>query len=383
MMASRTALLLAAHVTLAAAFAPIPTAPAKLVHGKAAANRGPRALSGLTMAMDRISRRQASALGGAAVAGALWVPSASIPANAATTTEKVAAVPLAPVEFGKIGGEMDCAKVLTGMWQLSGSHGYRPSKDKVVKSMKEQVEAGFTTFDLADHYGPAEQMTALFKKQHPELWAKSQFFTKWVPMPGDMSRKVVEAAIDTRLQRMGTDRLDMLQFHWWDYGSRAQYMEALGHMQDMVTEGKIRHLALTNFDTENLKAIKDAGIKVVSNQVQYSVLDKRPAALMGPYCEKNDVKILAYGTVLGGFLSDKYVGKALDEKDFDTVSKRKYYNMIRQWGSWELFQELLAEMKSVADKHQARAPRRAKAPSPHSTLISVRQPHATLVSDVR
>ena len=57
--------------------------------------------------------------------------------------------------------------------------------------------------------------------------------------------------------------------------------------------------------------------------------------------------------------------------------------VVAPQNGWLVVHRTDAEMKPGADKHQARAPRRAKAPSPHSTLISVRQPHATLVSDVR
>jgi aryl-alcohol dehydrogenase-like predicted oxidoreductase len=116
----------------------------------------------------------------------------------------------------------------------------------------------------------------------------------------------------------------------------------MGHMQDMVKEGKIKHLAVTNFDTKNLQAARDVGINLVSNQVQFSLVDQRPLKNMAPYCQEQGVKLLAYGTVCGGFLSDKYVGRArLSRDDFDTVSKQKYYNMIDQWGGWPLFQVLL------------------------------------------
>jgi len=256
------------------------------------------------------------------------------------------------VEFSTISTDLPCAKILTGMWQLSGGHGFKPDKKAAVTAMKEQVEAGFTTFDLADHYGDAEPITSLFRATHPDLWKESRFFTKWVPMPGPMPRKKVEAAIDNRLRRMGTDSLDLLQFHWWDYKSSDQYMEALGHMQDMVTEGKIKHLAVTNFDTDNFKASRDGGINLVSNQVQFSLIDQRPLAKMAPYCGAEGAKILAYGTVCGGFLSDKYVGRAkLSRDDFDTVSKQKYYNMIDAWGGWPLFQELLSALSKIGAKH--------------------------------
>ena len=93
-----------------------------------------------------------------------------------------------------------------------------------------------------------------------------QAFTKWVPRPGPMSRPVVEAAIGRSLSRMGVEALDLLQFHWWEYGDE-RYFDAFAHMSDLVAEGKIRHLALTNFDTEHLCALLDRGFQVVSNQV--------------------------------------------------------------------------------------------------------------------
>eukprot|EP00285_Hemiselmis_virescens_P006571 CAMPEP_0173378212 /NCGR_PEP_ID=MMETSP1356-20130122/1407_1 /TAXON_ID=77927 ORGANISM="Hemiselmis virescens, Strain PCC157" /NCGR_SAMPLE_ID=MMETSP1356 /ASSEMBLY_ACC=CAM_ASM_000847 /LENGTH=432 /DNA_ID=CAMNT_0014331199 /DNA_START=11 /DNA_END=1309 /DNA_ORIENTATION=+ len=295
--------------------------------------------------LDNMGRRRVT-LGGAALAAGAVLGGDSV--GAKVLAENVAS----PVELGRISSDLPCAKVLTGMWQLSGAHGYKPDKAKAIDAMKVAVDAGFTTFDVADIYGESEPITNLFRGKYPELWDKSQFYTKWVPMPGPMPREVVEAAVNKRLKRMGTDKLDLLQFHWWDYGSKDQYLEAMGHMQDMVKEGKIKHLAVTNFDTANLKASRDAGIDLVSNQVQFSLIDQRPLQKMVPYCEKEGVKLLAYGTVCGGFLSDAYVGKAkLTKKDFDTASKGKYYNMIEMWGGWPLFQELLASLKKIGDKH--------------------------------
>ena len=62
------------------------------------------------------------------------------------------------------------------------------------------------------------------------------------------------------------------------------YLDALNHLADLQQEGKIRHLALTNFDTERLSVIADHGIRVVSNQVQYSLVDRRPEVRMAAFC---------------------------------------------------------------------------------------------------
>jgi aryl-alcohol dehydrogenase-like predicted oxidoreductase len=127
---------------------------------------------------------------------------------------------------------------------------------------------------------------------------------------------------------------------------------AMCYVQDMVSEGKIRHLGLTNFDTKRLELITNKGINIVSNQVQYSMLDTRPAAGMAAVCKDRGVQLLCYGTLLGGLLSDRWLGKSAPVAGtFDTVSQQKYYNMIRMWGGWPLFQELLQVCHTVAEKH--------------------------------
>ncbi len=151
---------------------------------------------------------------------------------------------------------------------------------------------------------------------------------------------------------MGVECLDLLQFHWWDYGDRS-YLDALRHLADLQHEGKIRHLALTNFDTERLRVIADHGVRIVSNQVQYSLVDRRPAVRMASFCRDHGVTLLAYGTLLGGLLSEKYLGRAEPRRaELNTASLQKYKNMIDAWGGWTLFQELLAVLKQIADKHR-------------------------------
>ncbi len=116
-------------------------------------------------------------------------------------------------------------------------------------------------------------------------------------------------------------------------------------------KGKIKHLALTNFDTEHLKIVIEAGIKIISNQVQFSLIDRRPLIKMIKYCQQHDIKLLAYGTLAGGLLSDKYVGYSASLK-LNTASLRKYNNIVQAWGGWPLLQQLLGILKNIANKHQ-------------------------------
>ncbi len=252
--------------------------------------------------------------------------------------------------------DLAMCRVLNGMWQVSGAHGYiEPAR--ALAEMFRYHDAGFTTWDLADHYGPAEDFIGDFRREFAarygaERLPEIQAFTKWVPRPGRMTRRVVEDAVGMSLSRMGVKCLDLLQFHWWEYNDKS-YLDALKHLSDLQHEGKIRHLALTNFDTERLRIIADSGIQIVSNQVQYSLVDRRPAARMAAVCRDHGIALLTYGTVLGGLLSEKYLGRPEPRRaELNTASLQKYKNMIDAWGGWALFQELLGAVKQIADKHQ-------------------------------
>lgn len=247
-------------------------------------------------------------------------------------------------------------RTLNGLWQVSGAHG-RIDPGAAVRAMFDYHDAGLTTWDLADHYGPAEDFVGEFRRQMaarggPGALAEIQAFTKWVPRPGRVSRRQVEAAIDRSLRRMDVDQLDLLQFHWWEYADPG-YLDALEFLAEQRDAGRIRHLALTNFDTERLRVITERGIRIVSNQIQYSLVDRRPEVAMAEFSQANGIGLLTYGTVAGGLLSDRYLGRPEPgPAELNTASLRKYKQMIDLWGGWTLFQDLLAALRRIADKHR-------------------------------
>src|SRR5262245_18185154 len=217
-------------------------------------------------------------------------------------------------------------------------------------------DAGFTTWDLADHYGPAEDFIGEFRRQLAATRGSAalttiQAFTKWVPRPGPMTRAIVENNVAIALRRMGVETLDLLQFHWWDYEDSA-YLEALSHLSQLREAGQLKHLALTNFDTAHVQTITAHGIRIVSNQVQYSLIDLRPEVRMVPFCQEHNITLLTYGTLCGGLLSEAYLGQPEPRSAvLNTASLRKYKQMIDAWGGWVLFQELLHVLKHIADQH--------------------------------
>ncbi|XP_043699002.1 perakine reductase-like [Telopea speciosissima] len=279
---------------------------------------------------------------------------------------------------------LDICRVVNGMWQTSGGWG-RIDRDNAVDAMLRYADAGLTTFDMADIYGPAEDLYGIFinrvRRERPsELLEQVRGLTKWVPPPVKMTSSFVRDSIDVSRRRMDVDSLDMLQFHWWDYSNPA-YLDALKHLTDLKEEGKIKTVALTNFDTERLQIIVENGIPVVSNQVQHSIIDMRPQQRMSEFCQLTGVKLITYGTVLGGLLSEKFLDTNLSipfaGPPLNTPSLQKYKRMVDAWGGWSLFQVLLQTLKKVASKHGVSIPTVAvryilDQPSVAGSMIGVR-----------
>ncbi|XP_031402798.1 flagellar radial spoke protein 5 isoform X2 [Punica granatum] len=253
--------------------------------------------------------------------------------------------------------------VVNGMWQISGRWG-RIDREDAIDDMLRYADSGLSTFDLADIYGPAEDLYGIFinrvrKERPPEYLEKVRGLTKWVPPPVKMTSDYVKEAINVSRKRMDVASLDMLQFHWWDY-SNPGYLDALKHLTDLKEEGKIKTVALTNFDTERLQIILENGIPIVSNQVQHSIVDMRPQQKMAELCILSGVKLITYGTVMGGLLSEKFLDTNLSipfaGPPLNTPSLQKYKRMVDAWGGWSQFQVLLQTLKKVADKHGVTIP---------------------------
>ena len=247
-------------------------------------------------------------------------------------------------------------RVIRGGWQLAGDHG-AVDRAAAIRDMEAFLDAGLTALDCADIYTGVEEMIGAFladlRRRRPEAADRVQVHTKCVPdlarLP-DLTAAEVEAIVDRSLQRLTLDRLHLVQFYWWDLsiGDPLAALEALKRCQ---AKGKIAHIGVTNWDAPQLAPFADAGIPLVSNQVQYSLLDRRAAVALAPWAATRDMHLLAYGTLAGGFLTERWLGRADPGFRFENRSLVKYRLIIDEFGPWEAFQALLATLKAVADRH--------------------------------
>jgi aryl-alcohol dehydrogenase-like predicted oxidoreductase len=124
-------------------------------------------------------------------------------------------------------------------------------------------------------------------------------------------------------------------------------------LDELRREGKIRFVGGTNFDTAHVQEIFAAGAPLLSLQVQYSVLDHRPENGLVVLCQKLGVWLLCYGSVAGGFLSDRWLDAPEPAWPPENRSLVKYKLIIDDFGGWGLFQKLLRALRIVADRRGA------------------------------
>ncbi|KAG8741130.1 hypothetical protein FRC10_003274 [Ceratobasidium sp. 414] len=306
-------------------------------------------------------------------------------------------------------------RVWTGLWQLSSPAWGTAPAARIKREMMRHVREGYTAFGQslllvrnpnspcsraafdshlaqtwvssiggsapivllipplpADHYGSAEILFGQFRQtlEDPDSVVGA---TKWcVFAPTEITRQVVEDGVRERMERMRTEHVDLLQFHWQNYDDKA-YLDALNYLRELQAEGMITAIGLCNFDTirtDEICASLGPGA-IVSNQVQvsrpppaarrithliwqFSLIDTRPLDGMDDVCRKHGVKLLTYGSLCGGFLADKWLGAPEPDayRETMTPSQRKYLDMIlKAWGTWPLFQSLLGVLRRIGDRH--------------------------------
>jgi len=249
------------------------------------------------------------------------------------------------------------SRVIRGGWQLAGGHG-PIDRGNAVDDLIAAFDAGIFTFDCADIYTGVEELYGAFRvalRQTRGAAAASRLkvHTKLVPdltLLPTIAHADIERIVDSSLRRLRVEAIDLVQFHWWDY-AEPRWLEALHWLDALRVKGKVRNVGATNFDAAHVEAIVTAGIPLLSIQVQYSLLDRRPESGLADLCREHRIALLCYGSAAGGFLSDRWLGAPEPTGALENRSLTKYKLIIDDFGGWPLFQELLATLRAIADRH--------------------------------
>jgi aryl-alcohol dehydrogenase-like predicted oxidoreductase len=254
-------------------------------------------------------------------------------------------------------------RIIKGGWQLADDHSdMQVAQEQAARDMFAFVELGITAFDCGDIYLGVEEKIGYFLEQYRNRFGNEaaktiKITTKFVPhflqkeKLAKLDRRYCEEIIDRSLRRLRQERLDLVEIHWWDYGTPGNTEAAL-MLKDLQRAGKIHHLGATNYDVPHMRQMLDAGVELICHQVQYSLLDRRPENGMVEFCRNRNVHLLCYGVLGGGLLSDTWLGIPDPGGPYlENVSLDKYYRIICDFGGWRLFQELLGALRRIADRY--------------------------------
>ncbi len=237
--------------------------------------------------------------------------------------------------------------IIRGCWQLAADHS---QQNITLDPILDAIECGFTTFDCGDIYLGVEDLLGKANQLK-----KLRIHTKFVPDRNSLQQidKVyVEKIIDRSLKRLQIDCIDLVQFHWWDWEVKS-YFWAMEVLSELKAKGKIAEIGLTNMNCKYLEEFAER-FDIASLQVQVSLFDKRVARGIGNFCREKKIKIFAYGTLLGGFLSEKWLMQ--DEPKLQLLENRslvKYKLLIDAACGWDEFQRRLSVLNDLAIKYHS------------------------------
>jgi aryl-alcohol dehydrogenase-like predicted oxidoreductase len=258
----------------------------------------------------------------------------------------------------RLAPDYDISRLIVGGWQLSAGH--RPdavARDEAVERLVAMADMGLDTFDCADIYTGVEELYGAFLKRWRTTSGGARpirIHTKLVPDLGALEQAdgaYVRSIVERSLTRLGVDRLDLVQFYWWDF-QRGSWLEAVGTLADLQSEGKIRLVGATNFTADDVARMEQAGVRVAANQVQYSALDRRPeTGGLAAACAASDMRMLCFGGLAGGFLTSTWLGRP--DPGYDGLSNRsltKYRLIIDEFGGWQAYQALLQTLSEIGEE---------------------------------
>lgn len=237
--------------------------------------------------------------------------------------------------------------IIMGTWQAGKSMWTGIDDRESIRAIEAAYDAGITTFDTAEVYGNGHSERILGKAlknvRHKVVIASKVF-------SNHLAYDQVIQACNRSLKNLGTDYLDLYQIHWppGSFGHRKVPLEeTMQALLDLLEEGKIRAIGVSNFDAAQLEEALELG-PVVSLQPPYSLFWRMIEQETVPVCLRHELTILAYSPLAQGLLTGKFDAGHVFEK-----GDHRRANRLFQPELFNLALKALEELKPIAEAHGA------------------------------
>ncbi|MQA10921.1 MAG: aldo/keto reductase [Pseudonocardiaceae bacterium] len=217
--------------------------------------------------------------------------------------------------LGKSG--LTVSPIAFGTWQLSGEWGGY-TEDEAVRAINAALESGINFFDTAQAYGfgEAERMLgkALRGENRDELVIATKGGLRPDGNPRDSSREWLRKGVHQSLDALGIDVIDLYQVHWPDPAT--PFAETAETLRELIDEGKIRHVGVSNFDEREMAAFAEH-LPLESLQPPYHLFNRDVEDGILSYAQESGIGVLVYGPLAHGMLTGSFSTETtFDESDW-------------------------------------------------------------------
>jgi len=216
--------------------------------------------------------------------------------------------------------DLQVSPICFGTWQLSGEWGAMEEKE-TIEAIRHAHGLGINFFDTAQAYGFGASEELLGRALRDELSRRRDdvvIATKGGLRPEgdgivrDSSPKWLRQGVEESLKHLGVEHIDLYQIHWPDPDT--PFAETAGTLQELVDEGKIRHVGASNFDAAELAELARTR-PVETLQPPYHLFRRDIESDVLPYCQEHDVGVLVYGPLAHGLLTGTFDRDSSFEED--------------------------------------------------------------------
>src|SRR3954469_6734269 len=223
-------------------------------------------------------------------------------------------------------------------------------EDEAIATIHRSLELGSNFFDTAEMYGPftnEELVGKALAGRRDEAIIATKFGIRFAPTDDnptnrvlDGSRENVRRSIEGSLKRLGTDHVDLYYLHRVDPGTPIE--ETVGAMAELVTEGKVRHLGLSEASPETIRRAH-AVHPITALQTEYSLWSREPEEEILPTVRERGIGFVPYSPLGRGFLSGRF--KSPD--DFPEDDFRRHHPRF-QGSNFERNMEMVSRVEEMA-----------------------------------